>query len=183
MIVEAQSVRFKRARAVNTATSGYTAPLGVLSAAQLAAQGGVVVAGPGGNPAAPNARVVFYGVGADGNTATCRLIGYAPIALPTGPTVGAKNGDAHFLATVLWEGNLTFSTLTGQAGMPVLNTENFVDTIATTVGTDGTDVWVVSPANNTPAHLIVDLKGSTHVQVELAVGSATSVNALVGLCG
>ena len=126
-----------------------------------------LLAGGAGGWVPTHAVVVPYGAGADNSTFTLRLIGWR--------CVGAT-----WLPTPLWAGTCTLSQFAGLAGGDVLDTERVADAIATTLGTDGVTCQPVSPGDNTPAHVLVDLKGCEVVEALFALGgSATAANALL----
>ncbi len=74
------------------------------------------------------------------------------------------------------------STLVGLAGKTIIATEMFADTI-TLVGTSGNanvSHELVSPADDTLGHIVVDTKGYEKIELSFSTGSSvTSANALV----
>ena len=81
----------------------------------------------------------------------------------------------------LWEVTCTASTLTGLASKAILDTERFCDTIALTSlkGTQGTNIDVLSPADDSPGYLLFDARGYPIIEIRFhRNSSATSCNAL-----
>lgn len=121
--------------------------------------------------------VVPYGTGLDNATASIRVIGWRE---------AGDNGI--WVPVLLFESAILLSAFVGLAGKTALDTERFADTIADPAagfGTKGQDCWILSPANDTPGHFVVDCKGCQKVEILLvrtttaSVNPATSVNALV----
>lgn len=112
-----------------------------------------------------------YGTGADNSTASIRVIGWR------------EAGDAGiWVPVLLFESAITLCAFVGLAGKTVLDTERFADTIADPAagfGTKGQDCWIVSPANDTPAHFVVDCKGCQKLEILVKCTTATALNALV----
>lgn len=148
-----------------------------VSMTQLAPQ----TAAPSGNDVAgmtvddatglDNIALVFFGVGASTNTATAKIIGWRQISAGGG-------ANALWVPVPLLALNLTLGTQTGVAGCVVDNTHLFVTTItASTAYTSANEI--ISPGDNSPALVKVDTFGCQYVQVQLAVGTATSINAML----
>lgn len=142
---------------------------------------GVLVLGPGAVP--QRMRLFPYGLGADGDVFVLRVTGWHRIG--SGPFPGTL-----WFPETLAELTCTMSTFVGVAGSPVLATERFADTIVsvTTVGEpsvasdvtrDGTFV-IFSPANNTPAWVLMDTYGCELLQFDIDQTTNTPpANALV----
>lgn len=114
-----------------------------------------------------NVILVPYGAGADNNTMSVRVISW-------------REASGLWIPTIVCEVACTLSTSVGVAAATVIDTERFADTLTLTYGNAGVDCQVFSPANNTPAHVVVDAKGATILEVIFSTGgSATSCNALV----
>ncbi len=111
-------------------------------------------------------KVIPYGVGLDDQTFDFRVIAWNEVS-------------GLYIPTTLTQASATLSTAVGVAGAVVTNSERFADTIVASLGNAGVDVNVISPANNTPAHLVIDLKGCELVEIIFDMTSATSGNALV----
>ncbi len=180
MLLETLSGNFRKARSVNQTSNGYvskvptaTEPIGDAGTASGASIIDIGSLGSGGTGAIQNAMLaVFYGVGSDTNTFSAKLIGWKPV-------------DWDNRLTGLWIPvplvvlALTLSTPPGLAGKTILNTELFADTITLTTGNDDVSVDIVSHADNTISHCLIDLKGFQKVEWSFTTGgSATSCNAL-----
>ncbi len=114
----------------------------------------------------PNSVVVaFFGARTGANqTATARLTGWRKI--------GTLWIPVPLLALALTQG-----TSIGIAATDVVATDYFVDTI--TASTAFTSAYeLISPADDTVAAVKVDLFGCEKLQVQVAKGTCTSVNAL-----
>jgi hypothetical protein len=108
--------------------------------------------------------LVFYGAGADNSTFTARVTGWRK--------VGALWVPVPLLAL-----SGVFGSAVGVAAADVLDTERFADTL--TASTGYTSAYeLISPADNTVACAKVDFFGCQFVQVQVARGTATSVNVL-----
>lgn len=121
-----------------------------------------------------------YAVAADGDTFSMRLIGWRWVG--AGNTVGVQL----WIPTVLAEFACTCSTPVGVAGGYLGATDRFCDTI-TLVGTTGNanvSVEIVSPANDTIAHILADLKGCQFFETTFdstSAGTAAGMNAIYSL--
>lgn len=114
-----------------------------------------------------NVVLLPYGAGADNNTMSVRVLNWREIS-------------GLWIPTIVCEVACTLSTSVGVSAQAVLDTERFADTLTLTYGNAGVDCQVFSPANNTPAHVVVDAKGASVLEVIFTTGgSATSCNALV----
>lgn len=155
---------------VNNATGAQTA--GQLS-------GGLLWTG-GPNDLCPNMaipnniRVKPYMLGSDGNTMLMQGIGWDV-------TDWGKSTEI-WTPTLLWEVLCTGCTLTGLASKSILNTERFCDTIApvTNKGTQGTNIDVMSPQDDTPGYLVFDARGFPMIEIRFNRNGSvsTSCNAL-----
>ena len=111
-------------------------------------------------------ELIFYGAGADNNTAS--------VAVYLWLLVGKTWIPIQVLGL-----DLALSTAVGVSGGDVLDTERFVDTIASTAGAPSvSSADVLSPANNTPGKIVFDLQGAQKVEVRVNKGTATNMNAL-----
>ncbi len=123
--------------------------------------------------------LVPFGTGSDTNTLLMRVIGWRQCF---NRNVGRREDNSLWIPVNLGEFTCTLSTAVGIAGKVVVATEIFCDTIAllSTSGNDDVDISITSPADNTIAHVAVDLKGFQLVEVTFGRnGSATGANALV----
>lgn len=162
-------------------TPTLTEPSGLGDSAAQATASGVIDlrnGGAAGSPVQNRARITPYGAGSDTNTFTMRVIGWSRVTF--------RAGDATTEPKYLWvprtlaEFTCTLSTPVGVAGGAAINTDRFCDTIVRTIGAD-TSSEVISPANDTVAHVTVDLKGCAKLEITFGTGSsATSCNAAVG---
>jgi len=162
---------------------GYSAS-GIYSGAYLSDAGGVVVQN------GQAAVITFYGIGADNDTFTCQIWGRSQIGTKDNP-----GDDAAYWLQYVGLASLTLSTMTGNAGSDTIGTGyRIVDTITWVPATTGTtpsgnftDLATAlgaltgtasSPANNTPATLILPLIGEcSEIYFDFNMGTATSANA------
>ena len=184
MLIETQISRFQRVRSTNATDNGFPSrvPTGTLligngtaaAQASAAATRNIVNHGPDGM-GKNVVTLVFYGVGSDNATFSARLIGWRRVY---------ENGvesTSIWIPVKLCEVAVTLSTAVGVAGKLIDETNRFADTIALTGTTANDDVSIdiVSPADNTIAHMVVDFKGAEVIEVTFTTGgSATSCNAL-----
>lgn len=103
-------------------------------------------------------KLFFILLGADDDVSSFRLVGWNRVMKDTLNDLWVPQPFAEF--------SVTASTAVGVAGAAVLNTERFADTIAPVAlmledgkiaaGTSLTaTVWIHTPANNTPGHVII----------------------------
>lgn len=190
------STAFVKARQTNTTTNGFTDPVPTFTeptgkgdaAAQTTFGVFDLVADPqlAADVATAKNKVIIvpFGAGSDTNTFVMRVFGWR---------LAFDRDKAHTLGTAVWipvklaEFTCTLSTPAGPAAGPagagiLATTDLLCDTIAI-VGTSGNtniDLSITSPADNTIAHVVVDLKGSQKLELQFSTGgSATSCNALV----
>lgn len=179
-VLQTISSDFNKVRSVNQTSNGYVAkiptatePAGdaaTATGASIQEMRGVVFAGSG----VQNAVILMpYGTGSNNSTFSMRVYGWRPIGLNT-PTT------ALWIPALLCEVACTMtSTGPGIAGKIIVATELFVDTITITYGNANVSVEAVSPANDLPAHIVVDLKGFPKFEATFTTGgSATDCNAL-----
>jgi hypothetical protein len=113
-----------------------------------------------------NLMLAFFGAGNDDQTFDARVYGWQQVA-------------GLWVPTLLAQLSCTLSTVVGVAGYPVLNTERFADTYSLASGFNANvSVEVVSPANNTIGHVLLDVRGFSKIQVDFDMTGATSANAL-----
>lgn len=118
----------------------------------------------------------FFGTGNDDTTFLARILGWRYVTDAPGTPE-----TAIWVPVPLLELTCTLSTATGVAGGTVGSSDRFADTLAIvgTTGNDDVSIDIVSPANNTPAHVVVDLKGFQKVEVIFdRNSSASSCNGL-----
>lgn len=182
MLLETLSQSFRKARSTNQTSNGYVSKVPTATEpkgdAGTATGASVIDLATGGHYSQNAVLIVFYGVGSNNNTFSCRLIGWRQ--------VGANNALTDLWIPVpLFEVQVTLSsTPVGVAGHTIVATELFADTIALTGTTANDDVSIdiTSPANDTIAHLVADVKGFTKIELSFTTGaSATSCNALLAL--
>lgn len=116
----------------------------------------------------------------------CRLIGFGKNAADltfSVRVVGWSLLGSLWVPYTMAEIVCTLGALTGVSGSTDLSsTELLADTMSITTGTSGTDLSVISPADNTVAHALLDLKGARLLQFQInRGGSATEANALFGI--
>jgi len=125
------------------------------------------------------AVLMFYGAGSNNNTFSARIIGWRWMI------EGGDRTTAVWVPTVLAELACTLSsTPIGIAGRILANTDLFADTVSITGTTAnaGVSIDVVSPANDTPAHVTIDLVGWQKAEITFQTGSsATNANGLIAL--
>lgn len=119
-------------------------------------------------------HVILWPFATGGNNVTfkVRLTGYRTIR-------DADQNESIFFAYIVAELACVCGNYPGIAGTSLLGTEFLADTLTLTFGNAGVDVTIVSPANDTPAHALVDLKGAEYLQFDTdRDSSATAVNCL-----
>jgi len=174
----------KAALSTNSTASALTLAQGHYTLAQLEASYAVIpLREIPANEAAGSANFMaalirYFVSGADNNTLTSRL----GIAKPS--------GSALFVSLI---GDVagTVGTKTGNALSPVPAASLFCDTLAFTVNAEWSNLCAAykvdvpvaySPADNTIAHLaITELMSASHLIIDFAKGTSTSVNATVEL--
>ncbi len=193
MRIETLATQMVRARKTNTVTAtfptlvpqkAYTAgtrasnaPSGTGNATANTTRGIIDLAGNEGKSngvSVPNRiKAMFYGVGTDTQTILARFYAWHLLMEETLET-------AMWIPSLLCEILATLtSTQPGVAGCLIGATELFADTITITYGNSLTSVEAVSPANDLPAHIILDVKGAQILEPVLCIGTATSANALI----
>jgi len=152
---------WRKALADNANTSAFTAKAATLT--EPTGDGIVALGSSPGPGGLVWERVILlpYGLGDDDNVFSLRIIGWR--RLGSGPSPGTL-----WIPTTLVEMVCTLSTSVGVATAPILNTERFADTLALvalmepTTAADVTRAGITelfSPANNTPAHAVVNTRG------------------------
>lgn len=176
-LLETLSEPFKKARLTNQTSNGYvskvptaTEPTGDANTATGSAV--IDLTRPEGGVVQNSILAVFYGVGSNDNTFSCRVIGWRK--------VGTDPNSLVWVPVVLVEYAVTLSsTPVGILSRDISSTEIFADTISLTTGNDDVSTDVVSPTGNVIAHAVFDAKGFTKLEFSFTTGgSATSCNAL-----
>ena len=191
MFIETLGQALRRVRTTNATDNGFptrlptrTEPTGTGNNAAQASASAVInlsnsFAG-GGSGAVQNRVIILpYGVGANNNTLSFRVLGWRYLI------EGGDAIQAMWIPVPLGEFSVTLSsTPVGVAGGLLGTSQLFADTITLTGTTANDDISIdlVSPANDTIAHLVMDMKGFQKLEVIFTTGgSATSCNALVSL--
>jgi hypothetical protein len=186
---------FRRIRVTNTTNSGgfstrtltATEPTGSGNAVAQTTFGIIdLVGGMGPNLASSDtlvthknrAKIIPFGTGGDNSTFDMRIYGWHPVFENT----GYNQDKVLWLPFLLGEFTATLSAQVGATGKSLLSTERLADTIviASTSANQGVSIDVVSIANDTGAHIIVDLKGAWKLECTFNLGTATAANCLVG---
>lgn len=134
-------------------------------------------------------RFIPYGLGSADDTFSLRIWGWARVH-------ASDPKKTLWVPTPIGEFACTISTAVGVAGSPVLDTERFADTIAPVAlmlgdikiaaGTSvNSETKVLTPANNTPAHVELPLDGWEMIEFDSDQTNATvpTVNVLYALVG
>lgn len=124
-------------------------------------------------------RMCFFGTSAADQTFKARVFAVDYVVERDADMVKESAG---WMFTPLFEVLVTLGTQPGIAGTVVNENQFFADTIALvgTAGNDDVSVDIVSPADNTCAHIVADLKGAQKFDVIFdRNSSAASCNGLV----
>ena len=179
-VIETVSSPWKKARPTSYTTNGYPTRVATntepLTAATDPATSQVVhEVGTGGMYCQNGLVVIFFGAGANDSTFSCRVIGWRSIGWEARTT-------GLWIPVPLAEFAVTLSQAVGVAGMTLVATDRFADTIALTTGNDDVSVDIVSGWTDVIAHVQMDLKGFQKLEFAFTTGgSATSCNALFAL--
>jgi hypothetical protein len=132
-----------------------------------------------GSTQSNRALIIPFGAGADDTTFDMRVYGWFSVK---GRTGGDNASKRLWIPVLLGEFNCTLSTQVGVANSWLATTDRLCDTIAiaSTSANQGVSIDVVSDANNTGAHLVIDLKAAQKLEVTFDMTGATNANALVG---
>lgn len=135
-----------------------------------------------------NLKILPYGLGSANDVFSLRIWGWSRIG-------GGRPPNTLWVPAMIGEFVCTLGATTGVAGSPVLNTELFCDTIAPVAlmvsdykigaGTSvDSECRIFTPANDTPAHLIIPVDGWEMIEFD---GDQTTntpeMNALISLLG
>lgn len=187
-----RSSPWRKVRSVNQTSNGYVskvprnsspfAAAGVTGDANTATGTSIIPLtnfGTGGM-AQNGIQLLFYGTGSNNNTFSARVIGWSNIV--TDRSARVTDDLALWVPVLLIEVQVTLSSsCPGVAGAAIAATELFADTITITGTTanPGVNVSVISPANDTIAHMFLDMEGSMQIELSFTTGgSATDCNAL-----
>lgn len=176
---ESQPVHgWKKAYTTNVTTATFPAVVAKTTPFGLPTNNGTTF--NGGIPADDKfIKLMFYGVGADNSTVAYRLYGVR--------CAGTQNlGVANplYIPELVLEGVATLSTLVGVAASPVLDTENFADTITVTTPATAArpaiEYFLANSvtANISPATVSVSTQGYGEFYLVFDMTGATSANAL-----
>ena len=177
MLIETLTAGFRKARSANSTDASYPSrvPVGADPV-----DDGVIVAGGifglhAGVVGQSSLVVVPYCTGSNNDTFSVRVVGWRLLG-------GSDRSTQLWVPVTLCELACTASAVTGVAGRLVAATERFADTLTITKGNAGVTLDVVSPANDTAAHALIDAKGFQRYEFLFALGTApTDMNALVAL--
>lgn len=156
---------YRRVRAVNSTDSSFPSLVPTLTKPS----GAGVVLPPTLHWSPRWAKLVPFGTDADNETFDFRLVSWNAI------------GNL-WVPTILFQATATLSGSVGVAGADVAATERFADTIASVAagkGVANVDYILGSPADDTPAHVLVMAKGAQLVEVQFDLGTAAGANALL----
>lgn len=131
----------------------------------LSVPGGIDLAGGGRVPG--RVLLVAYGTGSENATFGLRAIGW-------------RKGGATWVPATLAEVTATLGTTLGVTGGVPGASDRLCDTLAVVTGTADVGLDAVSPGDNTPAHLVLDVRGCSRLELLFRLDSgATGANALV----
>ena len=183
MLFETLSTDFRKARGVNATDTSFPSKIPtttepVTPATETATSASVIELATGGALAQNSVLLVPYATGGDGDTFSIRVIGWRKLPRMT-------EASHLWVPVKLLELACTLSTVVGVAGAPIVAAERFADTLAL-VGTSGNDdvsMDLVSPADNTIAHCLLDVKGFQKLEVtfDSTAAGTTDMNCLLGL--
>ncbi len=178
-LLETLSDVFQKARSVNQTSSSFVSKVPTNATPQgdagTATGASVIDLGIDGDRAQNAIVVLPYCTGNDDVTFSVRVIGWRPVGINDRTT-------CLWIPVVLAELSCTGGATVGVAGMVLVATERFADTITLTTGNANVSTDVNSPADDTIAHAVVDLKGFQNVELSFSTGSsATACNALISL--
>ena len=126
----------------------------------------------------------FIGTGADDSTFVARVHGWRRV------TDTSKTHNHVWFAHKLIEVTATLSTYVGVAASPVIETERFADTLVVVAAMEPTTAADVtrsgvypffSPADNTPAWMVIPTYGCEKLELDVDLTGATAGNVLVQL--
>lgn len=179
MIIDVLAQAFNKARSVNQTSNGYVSKIPTATepsgdAGTATGSSVIELAPPPGGIARGGLVIVPYGAGADNATFSFRVIGWR--------FVGVDPQTRLWIPATLVEVTATLSTVVGVAGYQVIDTERFADTLILVVGSASVNNVIISPADNTIAHVMVSTSSFQKIELSFTTGGlATNCNALVAL--
>lgn len=173
---------FQKARSVNATNTTFASKVVTLTEpsgdAGTATGASVIDLCVGGNGVSAANEIVIlpYGTGDADDVFDMRVIGWRCVGRSATPT---------WIPVTLAGFTCTLSAATGVAGGALVVAELLCDTIALT-GTSGNDdisIDIVSPANDTAAHVTVKLKGFQKIELifDMTTNNPTGANCLIAL--
>jgi hypothetical protein len=171
MQIDIRSAPLRITNAVDVTAATVTLPV---PTATKPSGDGVIDMGTDGGMTASGLFLQPYGTGSATNTFSMSVYGWRQV------TPRLTQGNGLWVYTTLATFTCTLGTQTGVANSPIDNTHLFVTTIALVIGNANISNEVLSPGDNTPAHITLLAKGCTLIEVRFGTGSsATSCNCLV----
>lgn len=114
-----------------------------------------------------NLVVIPFGSGSDNTTFDLRIIAWNRIG-------------TLWVPTILAQASCTLSASVGVSGQSVTDTDRFADTVTLSlIASAGVDAFAKSPANDTPATIVVDALGAEKIEIVFDLTGAAGANALV----
>lgn len=183
MLLHTESMPFRKVRRTNATDTSFpsrvptaTEPVSA-GTASATSQDVIDLLTPGVHNGGVQTRGLFvpYMLGDDNDVMAVRVIGWR--------RVGINPETDLWIPVKLAEVTCTGCAAVGVAGMAVLNTERFCDTLALVDGNDDVSIDIVSPEDDTVGHFVLDLKGFTKIEItfDMTTGDPTSGNCLVAL--
>lgn len=165
MLIQNNAEPFVKSLDTNSTDVAYASRIPTVTAPS---SDGVINLVPGTSGVTPSTLLVMpFGAGADNSTISVRVLGWVNIG-------------SLWIPTVLCEYDCTLSAAVGIAGQSVINTDRIADgfSLVANQGVDAQGTTKVAPANDTPGHFTVNVKGCKKVELVYKVGTATNANAL-----
>ena len=177
MLLEVVTTDYFPAKAANDTTTGSYASR-VPTVTEPTNDGVLTFNSQPGGPVQNGLLIVPFGVGADTTAFNFKVLGWRRAGRQPSATGQAQQ---IWVPVTLCEMTAAISLQTGVTGTIVPATNNFCDTITAVTGTQGTDLNIVSPADDTNAHLTLALRGFPKVEFIFLNTTTTSANCLVAL--
>lgn len=170
MLIETYSHPFFKAKATNATDTSFPSRIPTNTEP---VDDGVVTFGWPGAMTSNSCLVIPYGTGDDNDVFAMRVIGWR--------VIGNNPRTRLWVPYLLAELTCTMGTAVGVAGMEVVATERFCDTLAIVTGNSNVTTEIVSPTGNIIAHAMIDVKGSHKVEFtfDMTTGDPTGANCLV----
>lgn len=165
--IQTQADVLHKAFAANATTSSFPSKVPTLT--EPTGDGVINLCESGGTIVTNQLQIIPIGTTTANTVFYLKVIGWKTIK---------ENDVEQWIPTTLCQITCTLGAMVGVAASPVLDTQKFCDTLAVTIGNVGVDVEVVSPADDTIAHAIVDMKGSRKAEILIDRVDAASANAL-----